>query len=151
MTKVLDLGDEGRRHCPHECAVADTEVDLVADRDRVIAEVDYEVVAAHSEDRDALGWLQTVRVHVLPTEGQDCLVHGPAAGAGWRHAEGRLSTISPGLGRFHGDLDDLGGQGEGVRVKAGDRRSVQRIDAEKDGFAESKVVDPTDVVSVQSP
>jgi len=65
--EVFDLGDEGRCHRPHECAVADTEVDLVADRDGVIAEVDYEVIAAHPEDRDALGWLQTVRVHVLAT------------------------------------------------------------------------------------
>jgi hypothetical protein len=63
---VLDLGDERRRHRPHECAVADTEVDLVTDRDRVIAEVDHQVVATHPEDRDALGWLQTVRVSFQP-------------------------------------------------------------------------------------
>src|ERR1700712_1888342 len=66
--KALDLGDEGRRHRPHECAVADTEVDLIADRDRVIAEVYHQVVAAHPEDPDAFGWLQAVRVHVLATE-----------------------------------------------------------------------------------
>jgi len=103
--EVLDLGDEGRCHRPYERAVGDTEVDLVADRDGVIAEVDHQVVTAHPEDRDALGWLQTVRVHVLAAEGQDCLVHGPAAGADRRLAEGRLSTISPGLSRFHSDLE----------------------------------------------
>src|SRR6202011_4078995 len=98
-----------------------------------------------------LGWLTTVRVHVLATEGQDCLVHGPAAGADRRLAESRLSAISPGLSRFHGDLDDLCGQGEGVRVQARDRCPVQRIDAEKEGFADSELVDPADIACVQSP
>src|SRR6185437_3824091 len=106
--KVLDFGDEGRRHRPNKCAVGDTEADLVADRDGVIAKVDDQVVAAHPEDRDALRWLQTVRIHVLATQGQDFLVHGPAAVADRRLAEGRLSTIAPGLSGFQGDFDDLG-------------------------------------------
>ena len=102
------MADEGRTHCPHERAVADAEVHLVADHDSVIAGINDQVVAAHAQDRDALGRLQTVRVHVLATEGQDRLVNGPAAGPGRRLAERRLSTISPGLSRFDGNLDDFG-------------------------------------------
>ena len=60
-------------------------------------------------------------------------------------AEGRLSAISPGLSRLHGDLDDLGEDRRGVLAQPRDGRAVERVAAEQDAFTDAEVVDPPDV------
>ena len=118
----------------------------------MVADVEHQVVAAHPEDRDALRAAEAVGVDVLAAEGEDRLADG--AGAGARPAaspNAACAAVAPRLGRLVGDLDDLGDQGEGVGVQAGDRRAVQRLGAEQDGLAEPEVVDPADVGGASAP
>ena len=113
------------------------------------------MVAAGPSELDVRRWLETVRVDVLPSDGQDgaapLLRSDRTAVDEFGRAEGALCDLTPGSARFRLHLDDFGEESEGILPEALDRRPCQGIDSEEDGLTEPELIHSADIERRECP